>query len=264
MKTPRTLLLLLVFIFILFEILFLYYVYLEGNVEELPGSAIKTLFFLLFIFLYSKKMTWARWTLSILLVLYSIMCLMVAIEAGYLVFYLMALYHTFFAIFIHTSPVLRQHFNAAPKEEHAATDAQRDLPPGSFLINNEVYRYPRLVKRYKALLIDGLLLLVVMIVVIMSVEGHAYERTIKIVTWFVAGFLYEPLLTTYSQTVGQRLMGIAVRRVDDPTKRINLGHAYMRIVLKALLGWLSFITINFNAAHRAIHDFASDSVVIEE
>lgn len=263
MKTPRTLLLLLVFIFLLFEILFSYYVYLEGNLDEVPGAATKTLFFLLLIFLYSKKMTWARWTLSIMLVIYSLLCLMVAIDAGYIVFYPMALYQVFFAVVIHRSAVLKQHFNAAPKTELAATDPQPDLPPGSFLINNQVYRYPRLVKRYKALLIDGLLLLVVMIVVIMSVEGHAYERTIKIVTWIVAGFLYEPLLTTYSQTVGQRLMGIAVRRVDDPTKRINLGHAYMRIVLKALLGWLSFITINFNAEHRAIHDFASDSVVIE-
>jgi hypothetical protein len=34
--------------------------------------------------------------------------------------------------------------------------------------------------------------------------------------------------------------------------------------VKGFLGWLSFITINFNDEHRAIHDFASDSVMIED
>jgi len=57
-------------------------------------------------------------------------------------------------------------------------------------------------------------------------------------------------------------MKIKVGKHDNPGEKIGLLNAYIRWFTKSLLGWLSFITINFNQEHRAIHDFASDSVVV--
>ena len=57
-------------------------------------------------------------------------------------------------------------------------------------------------------------------------------------------------------------MGIRVRHVGDPSKRINVFQSYIRFIVKGLLGWLSFITIHLNSEHRAIHDFAGSSVMI--
>jgi uncharacterized RDD family membrane protein YckC len=75
---------------------------------------------------------------------------------------------------------------------------------------------------------------------------------------------YEPILTAYSRTIGQRVMKIRVGRQENPLERINLLHAYIRWFTKGLLGWISFVTINFNPEHRAIHDMASDSVMVNE
>jgi hypothetical protein len=74
--------------------------------------------------------------------------------------------------------------------------------------------------------------------------------------------LYEPVLTTFSATIGQRVMGIRVRNAKNPDKHINILQAYLRLIVKYLLGWLSFITIGFDERHRAIHDLAGESVVV--
>jgi uncharacterized RDD family membrane protein YckC len=74
--------------------------------------------------------------------------------------------------------------------------------------------------------------------------------------------VYEPLLITYSATLGQYIIGIRVRSSRNPKKRINLLQAYIRIIVKFFLGWISFANINFNPKHRAIHDPAGSSVVI--
>lgn len=59
-------------------------------------------------------------------------------------------------------------------------------------------------------------------------------------------------------------MKIRVGRHKNPGEKINLPNAYMRWFTKGLLGWISFVTINFNPEHRAIHDMVSDAVMINE
>ena len=136
------------------------------------------------------------------------------------------------------------------------------LPPAAFQIKGQQFTYPALLKRYQALFIDGILLLAVMIIIMVVTEDSPYHTEIMISTWLVCAFCYEPILSAYSATIGQRLMKIRVRNVDDPNVRILLGRAYLRFVVKGLLGWLSFVTIHSNPAHRAIHDYAGSSVVI--
>ena len=75
--------------------------------------------------------------------------------------------------------------------------------------------------------------------------------------------VYEPMMTTYGATVGQYVIGIRVRNSRNPSKRMNIFQAYIRIIVKLMLGWLSFVTIHFNAQHRAIQDLAGSSVMIK-
>lgn len=186
-----------------------------------------------------------------------------AIQAEYYIFYGIALFHMFFAIIIHASPVLREYYSK-PREKRVKVVGELSSSSDAFLSDGREFKYPFLVKRYKALLIDGALLFGVLIILMIITEDMDNRTPIMVTCLALALLVYEPFLTAYSKTVGQRVMGIAVRQFESPDKRINIVQAYIRIVVKGFLGWLSFITINFNDEHRAIHDFASDSVMIED
>lgn len=125
------------------------------------------------------------------------------------------------------------------------------------------HRYPLLVTRYKALLIDALLIFFVMIVVMVVLGDSEYRSPVMIALGVVFFLLYEPLLTTYSATIGQRMMNIRLRSYDDQEQRIQLWQAYVRVVVKAMLGWVSFLSILLNDERRAIHDMAGRSIMIE-
>ena len=94
-------------------------------------------------------------------------------------------------------------------------------------------------------------------------ENIPNSKVIVIVVYIIGVLLYEPLLVSFSATIGQIIMKIRVRNIKSPNERLNVFKAYLRFILKVLLGWISFITINFNPEHRAIHDLISDSVVIK-
>lgn len=132
-----------------------------------------------------------------------------------------------------------------------------------FYVGDRVFRYPTLLKRYQSLLIDFVLIFAVMIIAMTILEGSQFRQPVMITLGALFIFIYEPVLTVYSSTIGQRVMGIRIRSIEDPDRPIKIFNAYARILTKWMLGWLSFITINFNPQHRAIHDMAGSSVVIK-
>jgi uncharacterized RDD family membrane protein YckC len=134
----------------------------------------------------------------------------------------------------------------------------------SFTSEGKEFKYPLLVKRYKATLIDVLLPLFTMVILMSWVDESAYRTPIMVTAGFIAFFMYEPVLTVYSRTVGQRLMRISVRQFQNPNRRINLFQAYARIAVKLSFGIISFVTVHFNPEHRALHDLTCGSVMIEE
>lgn len=140
---------------------------------------------------------------------------------------------------------------------------ENPLPSNASKKNAKDYRFPPLVKRYKALLIDVILLFTVMIITMIMVDDTEYRTPVMVSLGLILVLTYEPVLTVYSATIGQRLMKIRVRDINDPSRPIHLGLAYVRVVVKDLLGWLSFISIHFNAEHRAIHDILGSSIVID-
>jgi uncharacterized RDD family membrane protein YckC len=260
MKQGRTILLLLTTIFLLTEIIFGYVVIVNGD-GDILGATIKTLIFLLLILLFSKKFNLAKWILSISLILYGCLCLLVGFELTS-IFYVIGFYNIFFGFYIHKSQALGVFRTKTYHTNRIANDglaARRDDP---IMINENLY--PSLVKRYKALFIDSMLILFTLIIIMVVLQENEY-RTITMVT--AAAFIlltYEPFLTSYSKTVGQKLMKIKVGKLENPTQKISLLNAYLRWLTKGLLGWISFITIHFNRERRAIHDFASNSVVIND
>jgi len=76
-------------------------------------------------------------------------------------------------------------------------------------------------------------------------------------------FVYEPIFTAFFCTLGQKITGIRIRKISTGEK-ISIIQAYMRIIVKIVLGIFSFFTIPFTKNKRGIHDFAVGSLVIHE
>jgi uncharacterized RDD family membrane protein YckC len=135
------------------------------------------------------------------------------------------------------------------------------LSPGTFILHGRVYCYPSLARRYKAMVIDASLLLIIMVATTLLLGEHEDRFTILIGLAVALNF-YEPIFSTYGGTLGQRLMRIRIRDYNRPFKPARLWQVYIRLWTKCLLGWLSALTVTRNREHRAIHDIASSTVVI--
>ncbi|MBO9151211.1 RDD family protein [Chitinophaga sp. GCM10012297] len=128
----------------------------------------------------------------------------------------------------------------------------------------EVIEYPLLIKRIQSATADFLVIILLMLVASKLLEALGEDRPdwVNIVLFIAVWGVYEPLCTAFACTAGNLVCGIRVRDVKDPGKRICLGKAYIRYILKAALGWLSFLTIHSNPERRAIHDLGAGSVMI--
>jgi uncharacterized RDD family membrane protein YckC len=128
---------------------------------------------------------------------------------------------------------------------------------------SKVYILPSLRTRYVSMIID------VLIIVLIALGATQLFEIIGIVpnwiraaTFIFVFLLYEPILVSVGCTVGQLLLNIRVRRFKDPTIKLLFPMALIRFLVKAFLGWLSFVTIIFNVNRQAIHDLASGSIMI--
>lgn len=124
--------------------------------------------------------------------------------------------------------------------------------------------FPPLMLRIQSMLIDQVFLVVCMIVVfqIISQANLEVSGTIRAALLFGLFFVYEPVCIALGCTVGNYLVGIRVRRINDETKNINLLNSYFRFIVKITLGLFSFFTVTSSQMKRAIHDKASESIMI--
>lgn len=124
--------------------------------------------------------------------------------------------------------------------------------------------YPLLGDRIQSTFID--MLFIVFCMFILAAVLDRYEQIpdgVRAGLFIGLWVLYEPLCTSLGATIGNSIKGIRVRRVGNTSKRILFPLAVVRYALKVLLGWVSFLTIHSNKERRAIHDFASGSVMIK-
>jgi len=130
---------------------------------------------------------------------------------------------------------------------------------------SDVFVLPTIKTRYFSMLID-----ICVIVVVAIGASYFFEAIgevpdyLRVIVFIIVFILYEPILVTLGSTVGQYFLNIRVRRFKDPGKRVLFHLLLLRLTVKALLGWISFITVTFNINRRAIHDIASGSIVIAQ
>jgi uncharacterized RDD family membrane protein YckC len=124
--------------------------------------------------------------------------------------------------------------------------------------------YPGVFDRVKAIVADGIILLVFMFAA--SSVFSLFETVpdfIRVFAFVFIFLLYDPLFTSFTGgTIGHRLIGIRVRKEQDETCNITFLPAVLRYIVKALLGWVSLLTISGNNKGRAIHDYVAGSVVV--
>ena len=129
--------------------------------------------------------------------------------------------------------------------------------------SNSDIQYSSLVKRIQALFIDFVLILIIFASssLIIGLIGDT-ATGVKVGILIFCVIIYEPLLVAFSGgTLGHKAVGIQVKSYAQPDHNIPVFSAIIRIVVKGLLGWTSFLAVSFNSEKRAIHDMASGSIV---
>jgi uncharacterized RDD family membrane protein YckC len=121
--------------------------------------------------------------------------------------------------------------------------------------------YPSFSRRYFGIVID-VLCVVLFMYLLVKVAGAELDATTGPLVFLAFGFTYEPLLTIYGATLGQLLMRYRIRRLDSMA-RISWFQAYVRLVIKGLLGVFSIITVATRKDRRAIHDMLARTIAVD-
>jgi uncharacterized RDD family membrane protein YckC len=238
----------------------------QGNVISGQDVFFITAFTSVFIVIFFRGYHWGRVVTLILLALMSIMVLFLVLGTGDIRLLSVIILYVVVGCLLFSKKIPTEQHTVSSDTTGKNFEFHENKAQGNdeiFYVNEKSYQYPLLLRRYKSILIDGVLFMLMMVVAMVIMKDSPYTQPVIISMAVVFILGYEPLLTSYSATIGQRIMGIRVRDINHPETRIDLGSAYIRTAVKLLLGWLSFITINMNKEHRAIHDFASGSVVIK-
>lgn len=125
--------------------------------------------------------------------------------------------------------------------------------------------YPRLIRRVQALIIDSVILsfLLVSLIFLISSDAIALRWLRAIILLFPLLFL-EPILVSCSGgSIGHHLLNLKVQNASK-NKRINLFFAFIRFILKVILGWVSIIFVLTTKKHQAVHDLLVNSVVVHK
>ena len=125
-------------------------------------------------------------------------------------------------------------------------------------------KYPYLIDRIQSVFIDLLLIISIMFLVSYLLEKFDQVPDWVRISLFVGiWIIYEPLFVSIGCTAGQYIKNLRVRRHGQNDRHINFFQSVLRYATKTFLGWISFLTINSNPEKRAIHDFASGSVMLK-
>lgn len=126
-------------------------------------------------------------------------------------------------------------------------------------------KYATLLKRVKAAIVDFLVLMGLGLSV--STILSKFENVpdfVRIILFILIFILYDPIFTsTIGATIGHLFLGLRVRRSNNEDKKIIFPIAIVRFILKALLGWISLLSIAVIKKKKAIHDLVAGSVVLQ-
>lgn len=123
--------------------------------------------------------------------------------------------------------------------------------------------YPGVFLRAKAAIVDSIIIILLLLLVtdIFSNFENVPDAA-KIIAFVLIFGLYDPIMVSiFGSTVGHRFNNLKVQKLANG-KKINFLQAIIRFIVKALLGWLSFLTVSSNENKQAIHDGIVKSVVV--
>ncbi|MEM7371769.1 MAG: RDD family protein [Bacteroidota bacterium] len=125
--------------------------------------------------------------------------------------------------------------------------------------------YPSIMERIQAVALDGGLVLIGAFLIFSGLDGLGMENSdLKAPLFILLFVLYDPLMIAFAGgTIGHKMVNLHVKQASDPSRNVNLLLAFLRFALKTVLGWISLLTITTNTERKAIHDFASDSIVLK-
>src|SRR6185503_3147935 len=113
------------------------------------------------------------------------------------------------------------------------------------------YELPTLTDRVKSTLVDA-----VLIFLLMGLVSEVFNFFPNVPDWvritvMIMMILYDPICTSTTCTVGQKLAGVRVRNFEklhfeDREERIGFLRATLRIVVKAVLGSATLISFFLN------------------
>ena len=123
--------------------------------------------------------------------------------------------------------------------------------------------YPRLIKRIQALIIDSVIFSFLLVSLFLLISSDAVTiRWLRAVILLFPVLFLEPALVSYTGgTIGHHLLNLKIQKADK-NKKINLFLAFIRFILKSILGWFSIIFVLTTKKHQAVHDFLVNSVVV--
>ncbi|HWB24471.1 MAG TPA: RDD family protein [Chitinophagaceae bacterium] len=124
--------------------------------------------------------------------------------------------------------------------------------------------YASLSDRVKSIFADTLFIVILMFIFVAILNNFDNPPDwVKIAVFITIWLLYEPVCVVLGCTIGQYMMNIRVRRVNNTAMRINIFQSYIRYIIKVALGWISFLFIASGEKRQALHDLAVGSVMIK-
>jgi len=124
--------------------------------------------------------------------------------------------------------------------------------------------YPGVFDRVKAVMADSVVLIIFMVIISYIFSSfQSVPEVARIIAFVFIFVLYDPIFTSsFGGTIGHMTFGIRVKRENNQEKNILFPLAILRFVVKALLGWISLLTVSGNEKRKAIHDMLVGSVVV--
>lgn len=126
-------------------------------------------------------------------------------------------------------------------------------------------QYPGVLERVKAVVIDSVTIVLMMIAIKQSFQlFDSIPDLIRAGAFIFIFFLYDPFCTSvFGRTLGHAANGICVKKESDTSKNLNFFAALLRFIAKYfILGWISLFTMSTNVKRKAIHDHLVGSVVL--
>jgi len=120
-------------------------------------------------------------------------------------------------------------------------------------------RYPSLLRRVLATQID---VFVILFLLYLFAHSPFYNGEVETYWPLWLFILYEPVCTRYLCTLGQFLLRFRVRTFSDHSK-VPLWRGLVRVLVKYLLGILSFLLMPRQPQRRAFHDLIAGTIVLE-